>query len=173
MFFELIATIVAGFAGAGIALLLNKVVGGRLPRWITPVAAGTAMLATTIANEYVWYERTVAALPSGLEVAITVENKAFYRPWTYLFPFVSRFLAVDTATMRTNEALPGQRMVGVYAFGRWAAPQSRLVMVDCPGGRRADIARGAGFAGDGSIDALAWRDTGLDDPVVRTACGES
>ena len=170
MFFELIATIVAGFAGAGIALLLNKVLGGRLPRWITPVAAGMAMLATTIANEYGWYGRTAAALPAGLEVATTVENKAFYRPWTYLFPFVSRFLAVDTATMRTNEALPGQRMVEVYAFGRWTAPQSRLVMVDCAGGRRADIARGAEFGEDGSVDTLAWRDTGLDDPVVKTAC---
>ena len=72
--------------------------------------------------------------------------------------------------MRTNEALPGQRMVEVYAFGRWTAPQSRLVMVDCAGGRRADIARGAEFGEDGSVDTLAWRDTGLDDPVVKTAC---
>ena len=47
MVFELIATIVAGFAGAGVALLLNKIFGGRLPRWIMPVAAGAAMLATT------------------------------------------------------------------------------------------------------------------------------
>ncbi|MEO1190053.1 MAG: hypothetical protein AAFW60_13380, partial [Pseudomonadota bacterium] len=69
MIFELIAVVVAGFAGAGVALLLNKVVGGRLPRWIIPIAAGLAMFATTIAHDYCWYERTAASLPDGLEVA--------------------------------------------------------------------------------------------------------
>lgn len=172
MFFELIATIVAGFGAAGVALLLNKVLGGRLPRWVVPVTAGCAMLATTIVNEYGWYDRTVEALPDGLEVAMTVEDGAFYRPWAYVVPFVSRFLAIDTATIRTNEALPGQKMVEVYAFGRWAAPQSRLVMVDCTGGRRADIARGMAFDADGSLEGLAWRDIGTDDPIVKSACVE-
>jgi hypothetical protein len=170
MFFELIATFVAGFAGAGVALLLNKLVGGRLPRWIIPIAAGAAMLATTIANEYGWYGRTVGSLPSGLEVATTVENAAIYRPWAYVIPFVSRFLAVDTATMRTNDALPGQKMVEVYAFGRWAAPQSRLVMVDCDGGRRADVPPGTEVSPSGRVEGLDWRDTGADDPIVATSC---
>lgn len=170
MLFELVATIVAGFAGAGVALLLNKVLGGRLPRWLTPVAAGGAMLAITITNEYGWYDRTVQALPDGLDVALAVEDRAFYRPWTYFVPFVSRFLAIDTATMRTNEALPGQKMVEVYVFARWAAPQSRLVMVDCAGGRRADIVRGTAFADDGALDGLNWLDAGPDDPIVRSTC---
>ncbi|MCY4167446.1 MAG: hypothetical protein OXD36_05610 [Rhodobacter sp.] len=170
MLFELIATIVAGFAGAGVALLINRMLVGRLPRWIVPTAAGAAMLATTTANEYGWHERTVAALPPGLEVAMTVEDRAIYRPWARVFPLVLRFLAVDRATMRSNDALPDWRMAEVYAFGRWHAPRSRLVMVDCDGGRRADITTGAEFGEDGAIDGLAWRDTGLEDPIVRTAC---
>ena len=39
MFIELIAVIFAGLACAGMAMLLNRVTGGRLPRWIVPVAA--------------------------------------------------------------------------------------------------------------------------------------
>jgi hypothetical protein len=171
MLFELIATVVAGFAGAGVALLLNKLVRGRLPRWVVPVAAGCAMIATTIANEYGWYGRTVDSLPDGLEVATTVENKAFFRPWTHVYPFVTRFLAVDVAAIRTNDALPGQRIVDVYAFGRWAAPQKQSVVVDCAGGRRADITPEAQFADDGSIQGVAWRDTGPGDPIVQTSCG--
>ena len=110
MLFELIAAIVAGFAGAGVILMANKLLGGRLPRWLTPAGAGLAMLAMAIVNEYGWYPRTVGGLPEGLEVATTAEDRAIYRPWTYVVPFVTRFLAVDTATMRTNDALPGQRI---------------------------------------------------------------
>ena len=172
MLFELIATVVAGFAGAGCALILNKLIGGRLPRWIMPVAAGAAMLGTAIANEYGWYARTAAGLPEGLEVAMTVEDRAIYRPWGYLFPFVSRFLAVDTANARTHASRPGQKLVDVYAFGRWSAPQSRPVMVDCAGGRRADIPPGTTIAPDGSFEGLVWRETGADDEVVATVCRE-
>lgn len=170
MFLELIASIVAGFGAAGIALLLNRVLGGRLPKWIIPVSAGAAMLATAIANEYGWYGRTVEALPEDVIVAETVEDRAIYRPWSYIFPFVSRFLAVDIATMRTNTAQPGQRMVEVYAFGRWRAPQSRLVMVNCVGGRRADMPATPSFNADGAVEGLDWRETGMDDPIVSTAC---
>ena len=171
MLFELIAAIVAGFAGAGVILMANKLLGGRLPRWLTPAGAGLAMLAMAIVNEYGWYPRTVQGLPEGLEVATTAEDRAIYRPWTYVVPFVTRFLAVDTATIRTNDALPGQRIVEVYAFARWAAPMRRGVAVDCTGGRRADLDGAVSFDADGGLQGAAWREVGADDPIVRTACG--
>ena len=40
MFWELIATLMAGFAAAGVVLLLNKILRGRLPKWAMPIAAG-------------------------------------------------------------------------------------------------------------------------------------
>lgn len=171
MVFELVAVIVAGFAGAGGALLVNKLSGGRLPRWIMPVAAGGAMLAVTIANEYGWFTRTVAGLPEGLEVAQTVEDRALYRPWTYVWPFISRFVAVDTLSARTNENVPGQRMVEIYAFARWSAPTKLTVMVDCGSARRAEIVEGVRLAEDGSLEGATWRDVGPDDPIVSTVCG--
>jgi hypothetical protein len=170
MVFELIAVIVAGFAGAGVILLLNKLVKGRLPRWLMPAAAGAAMLAVTISNEYGWYPRTLAALPEGLEVAVTSEDRAFYRPWTFVVPFVSRFLAVDMIGVRSNAAAPGQRLVEVYAFGRWAAPQKKAVAVDCHGGRRADLTGEVSFGEAGALEGAAWRKVGTDDPIVRTVC---
>ena len=57
MFWELIAVFVAGFAGAGAVMLLNRVTGGRLPRWLMPLGAGAAMLVATISSEYGWYGR--------------------------------------------------------------------------------------------------------------------
>ncbi len=72
MFLELIATIFAGIACAGVAMLLNLATGRRLPRWILPIAAGAGMIAMTISNEYTWFDRTAERLPDGVEIALEV-----------------------------------------------------------------------------------------------------
>mmetsp|Transcript_10479 Transcript_10479/g.16994 ORF Transcript_10479/g.16994 Transcript_10479/m.16994 type:complete len:111 (+) Transcript_10479:538-870(+) len=110
MFFELIGTIVAGVAAGLIVWALNRTLKGRLPSWLVPVAAGAAMLATTISSEYSWFGRTSGTMPEGMVVAQTVEESAFYRPWTYARPYVSRFVAVDQATTRTHPSQPAQRI---------------------------------------------------------------
>ncbi|MCR8549636.1 hypothetical protein M4578_17535 [Salipiger sp. P9] len=165
MFLELIAVFVAGFAGAGAVLLLNKLTGGRLPRWMMPVGAGLAMLATTISSEYSWYERTRAALPEGMTVASVHEARAFYRPWTYALPMVDRFIAVDRANRRANSDTEGLYLADLYFFARWQPVQSVEMMVDCAGHRRADPA-----GGDGG--APVWRAAGADDPIVAAVCAE-
>ncbi|MDX1744187.1 MAG: hypothetical protein R3186_11440, partial [Ruegeria sp.] len=100
MFLELIGTIFAGFAFAGVAMLVNKLTGGRLPRWSAPVAAGLGMIGVTIASEYSWYDRTFDPLSDQLVIVEKIESRALYRPWTYALPFVIRFSAIDPASVR-------------------------------------------------------------------------
>ena len=171
MFFELIATVVAGFACAGIAMLLNVMTGRRLPRFITPVAAGLGMLATTISNEYTWYDRTAATLPTGVEVATTVEEQSWFRPWTQAQPFTKRFVAVDLAKMRRNPALPGQRMVDLYFFGRWSPLNQAPMLFDCSARRSALLIDGASFGEDGRIADADWRGVPEGDPILALVCG--
>ncbi len=166
MFLEMMATIVAGFAGAGVALMLNLITGRRLPGWAIPVAAGLAMLGTTIATEYGWYQRTAAALPAGVEVVSTVESRALYRPWSYVFPYVSRFMAVDTAALRVSPSAPSQVLADVYLYGRWLPTQAIQVMVDCDTNRRADPM-------EGRSATPVWREVGPRDPLVRGICTEA
>ncbi|CUH82090.1 hypothetical protein [Tropicibacter naphthalenivorans] len=163
MFIELIAVFIAGFAGAGVMMLLAKITGGRLPKWLVPLGAGAAMLATGISNEYTWYSRTAAALPEGVTVAQSIESRALWRPWTYVFPMTDRFVAADTAALRPNADTAGLYLTTLYFFGHWRPTQSVEVMVDCTAMRRADPA-----LGDGSPPV--WRDVGADDPVVKTVC---
>ncbi len=172
MFLELVATFVAGIAGAGVMMLVTRLARGRLPRWLVPVAAGAAMIAATISNEYGWFPRTQANLPEGIEIAITVEDKALYRPWTYLKPFVSRFLAVDTASVQRNPQQPGQVIVDLLLFGRWAPLNKIQVAFDCPGGRRADLIDGVDFGADGAIENVDWISVGTDDPALEIACNK-
>lgn len=171
MFLELIGTIFAGFAFAGVAMVLNKLSGGRLPRWLTPVAAGLGMIGMTIASEYSWYDRTRDTLPDSLAVIQEVESRAFYRPWTYAVPFVDRFAAIDTVSLRTNEQVPDQRLIDLYFYGRWA-PISRLpVAVNCAENRRANLVDGAEFDGDGRLVNADWISTGPGDAIIEATCG--
>ncbi|WP_282118654.1 hypothetical protein [Ruegeria atlantica] len=171
MFLELIGTIFAGFAFAGIVMVLNKVTGGRLPRWMTPVAAGLGMIGMTITSEYSWYDRTRDTLPEGMTVIQEVESRAFYRPWTYAVPFVDRFAAIDTGSVRTNEQVPEQRLVELYFFGRWAPVSKLPVVVNCKEFSRANLADGAEFADDGRLLNADWIDVTASDPIVEATCG--
>ncbi len=172
MFFELIATIVAGVAAAGVALLLVRVSRGRLPRWLVPLVAGAAMIAFTINSEYSWFGRTSAGLPENMVVVRQVAGRAVYRPWTYLVPYTDRFVALDRGSIRRNEAAPDQRLADLFVFGRWAPIRQIPVLVDCAGKRRADLVDDVRFADDGTIPEAAWRDLDPGDPLIGAACAE-
>ena len=171
MFIELIATIFAGIACAGVAMLLNRVTGRRLPRWVMPVAAGAGMLAMTISNEYTWFSRTAAQLPEGIEVAMTVDEQSWWRPWTQIAPYTKRFVAVDTGNAMTNDALPEQRMADLYFFGRWSPVNQAPMAFDCGAARSALLIDGAEFAENGAITNADWQDMPADDPILAMVCG--
>lgn len=173
MFLELIATFVAGLAAAGIVLLVNKMTGGRLPRWVMPAFAGSAMIAFTIWNEYNWFNHTTSQLPDGIEVVSTVESKAFYRPWTYLAPYVSRFAAVDYASILTNEQAPDHRIVSVVFMGRWSPVRQVRMLFDCSGHRRVDLVDGLDLGPDGlPTTGSDWITMDPDNPLLIGACRE-
>ncbi|CUJ92648.1 hypothetical protein RUE5091_01243 [Ruegeria denitrificans] len=171
MFLELIGTIFAGIAFAGVVMVVNKLTGGRLPRWAAPVAAGLGMITMTIVSEYSWYDRTTETLPDEMKIVQEVESRAFYRPWTYAVPFVNRFAAIDTASVRTNEQVPEQRLVDLYFFGRWAPISKLPVAVDCATNSRASLADGAEFGDDGQLLNADWLTVTVDDPIVEATCG--
>lgn len=170
MFYETVATLVAGVAGAGLVLVVNKTLRGRLPKWATPVGAGLAMLIATIANEYSWYDRTVGGLPEGLDVIMQEENRAAFRPWTYVAPFVDRFVAVDTLSLRTHPRQPNLRIVDTLFMGRWAAPQKLTVLLDCTSGKRAQLTPAVNVGEDGIVTGADWVVAEGDDPLLAHSC---
>lgn len=170
MFIELIATIFAGIACAGLAMLLNIVTGRRLPKWITPVVAGLGMIAMTIFNEYTWFDRTAEQLPDGITIAMTVEEQGWFRPWTQIWPYTERFVAVDTATARKNQNLPDQRIADLYFFGRWSPVNQAPLLVDCAMSRSALLIDGADFAPDGTVADADWQTMPDNDPILKLVC---
>lgn len=170
MFIELIATVFAGVGSAGVAMVLNIISGRRLPKWAMPVAAGLGMLAMTISNEYTWFNRTAERLPEGVSVAMKVDEQSWYRPWTQLWPYTKRFVAVDTATARKNENLPQQRLADLYFFGRWSPVNQAPMLFDCEKERSALLIDGADFAADGSVANADWQAMPAGDPILKMVC---
>ncbi|MDF3415082.1 hypothetical protein HKX54_11500 [Sulfitobacter sp. M57] len=172
MFFELIGTIVAGVAAALLVWALNRSLKGRLPSWLVPVSAGAAMLLATISSEYSWFARAQSNMPEGFVVAETVEEKKFYRPWTFARPFVSRFIAIDQATIRSHPAHPEQRIVDLVIYGRWARTAKIPALFDCAMHSRADLVDGVEFGDDGQVLNADWHPMEADAPLLRAACFE-
>lgn len=172
MFFELIGTIAAGIAAALLVWAINRSLKGRLPSWLVPVAAGIAMLTATISSEYTWFSRTQSNMPEGFVVAETVEETQFYRPWTYIKPIVSRFIAVDQATTRTHPAQPDQRIVDLVIYGRWARTAKIPALFDCAKNARADLVDGVDFGENGEVLNAGWHGMEANAPLLRVACAK-
>lgn len=173
MFFELIGTIMAGATAALLVWAINRTLKGRLPKWLIPTAAGVAMLLATISSEYGWFGRTKANMPKGMVVAQAIEERAFYRPWTYAKPYIARFVAVDQVSMRTNPKQPNQRIVDLVFYGRWTRTAKVPMLYDCANAKRADVVDGIEFGADGNVVNAQWQSIEQDDPVLKAACETS
>ncbi|MBP1849103.1 hypothetical protein [Rhizobium halophytocola] len=171
MLFELIAAIVSGVALAGVAMALRWLSRGLLPKWIVPTAAGLGMLAYAVWSEYSWYDRMTTGRPDSVVIAWKHEAKAPWRPWSYLYPVVDRFVAVDNRTAQRNPDFPDQVIVNLALAARWQLTAQVKVAFDCARHRRADLfGRAGGIGENGEIAGAAWQDLAADDPVLRAAC---
>lgn len=173
MLIELIATFALGVGAAGTAMLLRRIVGDAIPRYAVPFAAGLAMIGFTLWSEYSWYSRTVSALPPKVVVTQSHAESSSYRPWTYLKPFVSRFAAVDQASIRRNDRLPGHVLINILLFTRHGPTASLPLLIDCVGNRRADIVDGVTFDADGAATGADWYPIPPEDPLIGAACRET
>ncbi|WP_415401043.1 hypothetical protein [Tateyamaria sp. SN3-11] len=170
MFVELIATVFAGVGCAGVVMLVNILTGRRLPKWLMPVGAGLGMIAMTISNEYTWFGRTAERLPDGVEIAMTVEEQSWLRPWTQVRPYTKRFVAADVAQMRRHAEQPDARLVDLYFFGRWSPVNQMPMLLDCAGAQSAVLIDGASFAADGTVADADWQAMPADDPILTLVC---
>ena len=173
MYVDIITIIAAGFAAAGIVMILNRLIGGRLPRWAIPAGAGAGMILMSLTNEYRWYPRTLELLPAGFEVISTADHSAAYSPWTYVVPYVDRFVAVDLDGVQRNEGQPDLRLSRVIFFTRWEPVRVLPVVFDCAQGRSALLDAEKVFNDDGTVRVARWDQTGQNDPPTALVCKEA
>lgn len=155
MFWELIATFLAGFMTAGVALSLRLIIK-KLPKWIVPAAAGLGMIGFQVYSEYNWFNHTKSRLPDGVVVVATHESPVFYQPWSYFSAPTTRFVAVEKSA---DEAGLDVRQANLYFFERRMPAAHTPILVDCQNGRQSDFSK-----------TPNWGITPMTDEIVKAVC---
>jgi hypothetical protein len=170
MLLEFIAAIVIAVGAGGAAHMAVKLSRERLPGWLTPAAAGAAMVGFVVWSEYSWVERAKSALPP--EVAVVSQNAitSWFRPWTYVWPLTNRMILIDGRFDRRNEAFPELLITAVVMMGRWDPGRQIPVVFDCARGLRAELSADVVITEDGTLEGADWLQLAADDPMLRAAC---
>ncbi|MCL4676020.1 MAG: hypothetical protein KJZ59_08365 [Pararhodobacter sp.] len=169
MIIDFIGSIASGLGLMGVMLLLNRLTGRRMGRWVFPATVALGMVGYTVWAEYTWPTRTIDASPQLL-LASSNEVSVFYRPWTYVWPQVTRLTSVDQSATYVHPEQPQLVLTQVVFIGRWEPIRVAGVVFDCARQARADLVEGVELNADGTLEGADWRALEADDPVLRTAC---
>jgi len=173
MIIDFIGAIATGLGLLGVVLLLNRLFGRllsrRFGRWVYPATVAIGMIGYTVWAEYSWPVRTIEGSPQ-MRLASSNEQSVFYRPWTYIWPQVTRLTVIDQSHTLVHPEQPQRVLTQVVFIGRWAPIRVAGVVFDCDLRARVDLRDGVELRADGSVQGADWRDLEADDPVLRTAC---
>ncbi|THD85050.1 hypothetical protein E7811_04835 [Aliigemmobacter aestuarii] len=172
MALELIAAIVAAMGFGGIALLMRKISGSRIPRWFVTVVAAAGLIGVTIWLEYDWFDRVSGELPEGFEIVETRTEPQALRPWTFIVPMTSGFLAMDRSKTARHPERAELKVVQLFAFERWKNPRNALMVFDCAEGRRVPVTEGMNIGPDGTLTGAEWIVPETEDRLQKAACQE-
>jgi len=169
MILEFIAALTSGIALMGVLMLVDRLTGQRMGRWVFPAAVGLGMLAYSVWSEYSWASRVIA--PDGHYVEVTRnQSGVWYRPWTYLWPQVNRIIALDRRFQRTHPDQPHLVQIRVVRLERWLPESAFLAVFDCDEGALAPMVDGVELMADGTVAGADWVPMPADDPMLRGAC---
>lgn len=166
MFWNLIATVFCGLGAAGIALGIRAATRNKAPRWLIPVFAGAGMLAYLIHGEYTWYDHKKELLPDEAVIVDTENDGILWRPWTFVFPYVTAFSTVDLKSISRDTDNPDIVRFTLYRFEQKVtdAVSHRVHLLNCATDELVPL----GSNGSPRIDNMKVLDQS--DPLLTTVC---
>lgn len=169
MFWTFVATVFCGLGAAGIALGIRSITRKRAPKWIIPVFAGIGMLAYLVHGEYTWYEHKKSLLPEEAIVVNAEYEGIFWRPWTFVVPYVTAFSTVDTKSIGRDTGNKNIVRFTLYRFDQTVtdAVSHRVHLLNCQTRELVPL----GSDGNPRVDNMKQLDS--DDKLLNTVCGKT
>jgi len=122
---------------AGVLLLGFKLLGRKPPKALVPAAMGLAVIAYVTFSRYTWQDTVMDRLPDTVTVIETGRGASPFEPWTYLWPRVTHFAAVDQAAVRHHPEIDGVFLIDLMLVAEGEPTRTVPQVVDCQTGRRA------------------------------------
>jgi hypothetical protein len=159
MLFNLLGTFVAGIGAAGIAILFYKYILRRdRPKAAIPVAAGGMMILFQVFLDYGWFSRATADFEDDLVVISTFEGKSLLQPLSYIIPRTDRFVALEVATIKEHDNLPGIKLAKFHVIARDFPKKEFLELIDCSAGRHLSVTPNLDLSSKEQLTAAKWND---------------
>jgi len=168
----LVATCIAVLV-IGLLMILFRLIGRRPPGWMIPLSIALSLIGAVTYMRYTWADTIIDRLPDGVEPLQTFRESAFYEPWTYIWPRVTHFAALDRSSVRDHPQRPGIFLAELILVAEGRPTMSAPQVVDCVRGRRAMLPADSPLDPDSLPQSLSWvegRDPGyLFDAICNDA----
>ncbi|NMT65421.1 hypothetical protein [Marinobacter orientalis] len=166
MFWTLVATVFCGLGAAGIALGIRALTRKKAPKWLIPAFAGLGMLGYLVYGEYIWYDHKKTLLPEEAVIVDTESEGILWRPWTFVFPYVTAFSAVDTDSFAHAPNNPDVVRFTLYRFNQKVtdAISHRVHLLNCETRELVPL----NSEGSPSLDNMKVLDS--EDTLLNTVC---
>lgn len=166
MFWTLVATVFCGLGAAGIAMGIRALTRKKAPKWLIPVFAGAGMLGYLVYGEYIWYDHKKTLLPEEAVIVNTESEGILWRPWTFVFPYVTAFSAVDTNSFAYAPGNPEVVRFTLYRFNQKItdAISHRVHLLNCTTRELVPL----DSEGSPSLDNMKVLEPG--DSLLKTVC---
>ncbi|MCL5779119.1 hypothetical protein M1105_19325 [Limibaculum sp. FT325] len=172
MLYTLLGAVSVSAVSALLVFLVRRHFWHGMPRWIMPATAGLAMIGFSIWNSYAWYGRITSHLADGVVVAATFPTRSPIEPWTYMFPRVQHFIAVNMAGRARLADRPDLVVAEVIEFQQFRNVVRTVHLFDCRGRRMGRLpAEEPRFDDAGDITGIDWAAPSAGAPLVATVCG--
>ncbi|KXS51885.1 MAG: hypothetical protein AWU57_3726 [Marinobacter sp. T13-3] len=167
MFWNLLATVFCGLGAAGVAMGIRAITAKRAPKWLIPVFAGLGMLGYLVYGEYTWFEHKKSLLPEEAVIVSTEQEGIYFRPWTFLFPYVTAFSAVDVNGIQPVPNSDGVKQFVLYRFEQTVTDSvsHRPYLLNCQSRELVPLSP----EGTPNVDSLKLISTS--DSLYKTVCG--
>jgi len=172
MFITLLITACVAAMTAGVVLLAYRAFGQRPPKAVLLTAVGLSILAYVTYSRYTWADLMIARLPNTIEVIQSYRESAVYEPWTFIWPRITHFAAIDRATLAAHRSLPGVYLVEMILVGEGDPSLSVPQVIDCIGGRRANLTPDAPLDPGVLADTLDWQTGRSPERLFERVCAE-
>ena len=153
----LVATCIAVLA-IGLLMIGCRLIGRRPPGWMIPMTVALSLIGAVTYMRYSWAETIAGRLPDSVVVLQTFRESAAYEPWTYLWPRVTHFAALDRASVKAHPGQPGIYLAELILVAEGRRTLTAPQVVDCRQGRRAMLAPDTPLDPTNLPEDLVWID---------------